>query len=54
MRAKVRYARRAISDLLDIADYIRERNPRAAEAVAESHQGIDRTARNLSLHRQID
>lgn len=34
MRAKVRYARRAISDLIGIADYIRERNPRAAEAVA--------------------
>jgi toxin ParE1/3/4 len=34
MRARVRYARRAISDLIDIGDYIRERNPRAAEAVA--------------------
>lgn len=35
MRAKVRYARRAISDLIGIADYIRERNPRAAAAVAD-------------------
>jgi toxin ParE1/3/4 len=35
MRARVRYARRAISDLIGIADYIRERNPRAAEAVAD-------------------
>ena len=30
---KVRYSRRAVADLVSIADYIRERNPRAAEAV---------------------
>jgi addiction module RelE/StbE family toxin len=35
MRARVRYARRAIADLIGIADYIRERNPRAAETVAD-------------------
>jgi toxin ParE1/3/4 len=34
MRASVRYARRAIFDLIDIAEYIRKQNPRAAEAVA--------------------
>ena len=30
---KVRYSRVAIADLIGIADYIREHNPRAAEAV---------------------
>jgi plasmid stabilization system protein ParE len=30
---KVRYSKRAVADLFDIADYIRERDPRAAEAV---------------------
>ena len=30
---RVRYSRRAIGDLVGIADYIRERNPRAAQAV---------------------
>ena len=30
---KVRYTRQAISDLLSIADYIRERNPSAANEV---------------------
>jgi plasmid stabilization system protein ParE len=30
---KVRYSREAIADLIGIADYIREHNPRAAEAV---------------------
>jgi len=30
---KVRYSRRAIADLVGIADYIRKHNPRAAEAV---------------------
>jgi len=30
---RVRYARGAIADLVDIADYIREHNPRAAQAV---------------------
>jgi toxin ParE1/3/4 len=35
MRAKVCYARRAISDLIGIGDYIREHNPRAADAVAD-------------------
>ena len=30
---KVRYTRRAISDLIAIADYIRERNPKAAASV---------------------
>ena len=32
---KVRYSQRAVADLIGIADYIRERNPRAAEAVAK-------------------
>jgi len=30
---KVRYSRRAVADLVGIADYIREHNPRAALAV---------------------
>jgi toxin ParE1/3/4 len=30
---KVRYSKRAVADLVDIAGYIRERNPRAAMAV---------------------
>lgn len=30
---RVRYSRGAIADLIGIADYIREHNPRAAEAV---------------------
>lgn len=30
---KVRYSKRAVADLIGIADYIRGRNPRAAEAV---------------------
>jgi len=30
---KVRYSRRAVADLIGIAEYIRERNPRAAELV---------------------
>ena len=32
---KLRYSRRAVSDLVAIADYIRERNPKAAEAVEQ-------------------
>ena len=30
---RVRYSKGAIADLIGIADYIREHNPRAAEAV---------------------
>jgi len=30
---KVRYSKSAVADLIAIADYIRERNPRATEAV---------------------
>jgi addiction module RelE/StbE family toxin len=30
---KVRYSRRAVADLAAIGDYVRPRNPRAAEAV---------------------
>lgn len=30
---KLRYSRRAVADLIGIADYIRAQNPRAAEAV---------------------
>ena len=30
---KVRYSKGAVADLIAIADYIRDRNPRAAEAV---------------------
>jgi plasmid stabilization system protein ParE len=30
---KVRYSRRAVADLIGIADYIRAHNPQAAEAV---------------------
>lgn len=32
---KVCYSQRAVADLIDIADYIREHNPRAARAVEE-------------------
>ena len=35
---KVRYSREAIADLIGIADYIREHNPRAAEAVEKRIQ----------------
>ena len=30
---RVRYSKRAVADLIAIADYIREHNPRAAQAV---------------------
>jgi len=32
---KVCYSRRAVADLIGIADYVRERNPRAAEAIEQ-------------------
>jgi toxin ParE1/3/4 len=32
---KVRYSRRAVADLIGIADYIRERNHRAADPVSD-------------------
>jgi addiction module RelE/StbE family toxin len=52
---RVRYARGAITDLVRIADYIREHNPRAAEAVEKRiRASIDQLERFPFIGRPTD
>lgn len=40
---KVRYSKRAVDDLIAVADYIRQYNPSAAEAVEKRIRAVEKS-----------